>query len=218
MTKTCADHTPSWFTGHWRDWHRGHGCYQDDGKDRSNAAVMEIEQHKANERSGFLTDAELSVLRARTTSGDELLVRAIEELKERRSAQRDARQARRDARQTTVFEWCVAAFGVDQANIAQRALRLLEEAIEVYQAAGGDPAMGHKLIDHMFAAPAGDLQQELGGVGVCVLALAAAVGCSADEVEQREVEWVTSKPLAHFAARNQAKIDAGFLAKDRKVP
>lgn len=82
----CKDPSPSWFTGHWRDWHRGHGCYQDDGKDRSNAAVIEIEQHRQNAATGYLTDAELAFLRARTTSGDTLLVRALDELKARRAA------------------------------------------------------------------------------------------------------------------------------------
>lgn len=83
--KPCTDNAPSWFVGHWRDWHRGHGCDRDDGKDRSNAAVIEIEQHRRNAATGYLTDAELSFLRARTTSGDDLLVRALDELAARRS-------------------------------------------------------------------------------------------------------------------------------------
>ena len=205
----CSNPTPSWFVGHWREWHRGHGCEQDDGKPRSDAAKTEVTQHAANASTGYLTDAELIFLRARTTSGDTLLVRALDELTARRSSQRDARQA-------TVFQWCIAAFGSDQANITQRALRLLEESIEAYQAAGGDRAMGHELLDYVFDRPPGEIQQELGGVGIGVLALAAAAGCSADEAERREVDRVMSKPLSHFAARNQAKIDAGFLAKGRK--
>ena len=87
MTKTCTNSTPSWFVGHWREWHRGHGCEQDDGKPRSDAATKEITQHQANESTGssFLTDAELSFLRGRTTSGDTLLVRALDELTARRN-------------------------------------------------------------------------------------------------------------------------------------
>ena len=85
-TPPCTDHTPSWFVGHWRDWHRGHGCDQDDGSARSDVAVTEIEQHTANEATGFLTDAELSFLRASTTSGDTLRVRALDELAARRAA------------------------------------------------------------------------------------------------------------------------------------
>ena len=62
--KPCPSGTPSWFTGHWRDWHRGHGCGQDDGKPRSDAAIAEIAQHEANKATGYLTDAELRFLRA----------------------------------------------------------------------------------------------------------------------------------------------------------
>jgi hypothetical protein len=83
--KPCPNGTPSWFTGHWRDWHRGHGCDRDDGKPRSDAALTEIAQHEACKDTGYLTDAELGLLRARTTSGDTLLVRALDELAARRA-------------------------------------------------------------------------------------------------------------------------------------
>ena len=106
MRKPCTNNTPPWFTGHWRDWHRGHGCDQDDGKDRSDAAVMEIEQHRQNAGTGYLTDAELSFLRARTTSGDTLLVRALDELRDRRRADKQRTVAAFDhsARTTKHFE------------------------------------------------------------------------------------------------------------------
>lgn len=85
MKEDCPNNTPPWFVGHWRDWHRGHGCNKDDGKSRSDAATIEVEQHATNTRTGFLTDAELSFLRAATTSGDTLRVRALEELAARRA-------------------------------------------------------------------------------------------------------------------------------------
>jgi hypothetical protein len=84
----CTNYSPSWFVGHWRDWHRGHGCNMDDSKPRSDAATTEIAQHEANVATGFLTDAELRFLRAATTSGDDLRVRALDELAERRAAER----------------------------------------------------------------------------------------------------------------------------------
>ena len=86
LSESCTNHTPSWFVGHWRDWHRGHGCDRDDGKPRSEDAKTEIAQHEANAATGFLTDAELSFLRASTTSGNELIVRALDELVARRAA------------------------------------------------------------------------------------------------------------------------------------
>lgn len=86
--KPCTNGTPPWFTGHWRDWHRGHGCDRDDGTPRSDDAKTEIVQHEANAATGFLTDAELRMLRASTTSGNDLLVRALDELAARRARER----------------------------------------------------------------------------------------------------------------------------------
>ncbi|HSX22840.1 MAG TPA: hypothetical protein VLE97_08725 [Gaiellaceae bacterium] len=88
LGKPCTNSTPPWFTGHWRDWHRGHGCDRDDGKPRSDEARLEIEQHAANAGTGYLTDAELRFVRAATTSGDVLLCRALDELAVRRGAQK----------------------------------------------------------------------------------------------------------------------------------
>ena len=88
MNKTCTNNTPRGFVGHWREWHRGHGCDNDDGKPRSDEARHEIAQMKANETTGYLTDAELRHLRAATTSGNELLCRALDELAARRVGDR----------------------------------------------------------------------------------------------------------------------------------
>jgi NTP pyrophosphatase (non-canonical NTP hydrolase) len=144
----------------------------------------------------------LDDIRARRQQGEAAITEAL-------AAQREMR----DARQARVAEWCAAAFGIDQASsVEQRGLRLLEEAIEAYQAAGCNREQAHKLVDYVFARPPGKLAQELGGVGITTLALANACGASADAEEARELERVLSKPLAHFAARNQVKNDAGFAA------
>jgi len=85
--KPCSIHTPPWFVGHWRDWHRGHGCDRDDGKPRSPTGEIEIAQHEECRGSGFLTDAELRMLRAATTSGNGARVRALDELAARRAGE-----------------------------------------------------------------------------------------------------------------------------------
>lgn len=122
-------------------------------------------------------------------------------------------------RQKRVHEWCVAAFGQEHASsIPQRAIRLLEESIEAYQSVGADKEMAHKLIDYVFERNAGNLSQELGGIGITVLALAEAAGLSADDEEQRELERVLAKPLAHFAERNEYKNQAGFVAQPAAPP
>lgn len=117
----------------------------------------------------------------------------------------------RDTRQAETHVWCIAAFGEDDAcSIPRRGLRLAEEAIETAQACGCDAEMLHRLIDHIYAKPVGELPQELGGLGVTMLALAEAAGVSADEAERNEIARVRAKPLAHFAARNAAKKARGF--------
>jgi len=119
----------------------------------------------------------------------------------------------RITRQRRVNDWAVDAFGIQQAiNPKQRALRLLEEAVEAYQAVGGDKVLAHLTVDVMFDRPAGDPAQELGGVGVTLLALGASLGLSADLEESREIARVLSKPLSHWTARNAAKNAAGLDA------
>ena len=122
----------------------------------------------------------------------------------------------RDLRQRTIAVWARMAFGEAEATgIPQRGLRLLEEAIEAFQACGGDEAMAHKLVSFVFARPSGTVGQELGGVAVTVLALAAAAGLSAEEEECREVSRVLGKPVREFTDRNASKNAAGFKIERR---
>lgn len=120
----------------------------------------------------------------------------------------------RKARQDRVFDWVTKAFGPDHANsMPQRATRFLEEAIELYQAAEGDLAMAHRLLDFVFNRPVGELHKEIGAVGFTLLSVAAAAGLSADQEEIREVDRVMSKDPAVFAQRNSEKNAAGFDAQ-----
>jgi len=117
----------------------------------------------------------------------------------------------RDQRQQLIASWAEKAFGHEESTgLPQRGIRLLEEAIEAFQACGGDEAIAHKLVAFVFARPPGTIGQELGGVAVTVLALAAAAGLSADEEEAREVHRVLNKPVREFTERNASKNAAGF--------
>lgn len=123
----------------------------------------------------------------------------------------------RDSRQDGVHAWCVSAFGKEHSeNVEQRALRLVEEAIEAAQACGCDLAMLHKLVDYVYSRPVGKIEQELGGVGLTTLALAAAAGLSADDLEAREFRRVLATPLQTFSERNKQKNEAGFQANSAK--
>lgn len=149
--------------------------------------------------------------------GNQWLLRAfcVDRQEFREFAVRDIEFGSRDRRQGQVAAWCAAAFGTAHlASLPQRGIRLLEEAVETAQAAGCKREMCHKLIDYVFDREPGELVQEIGGVGLTLLALCAAAGVSADDLEQTELERVLAKPLDHFAARNKVKNDAGFNVED----
>lgn len=117
-------------------------------------------------------------------------------------------------RQSMIGKWAREAFGDFEAtHLPQRGLRLLEEAVEAYQACGGTKEMAHKLVDYVFGRPVGELSQELGGVSVTLLALAAAAGFDVDFFESKEVDRVLSKPLEFWMERNAKKNDAGLQEK-----
>jgi NTP pyrophosphatase (non-canonical NTP hydrolase) len=110
-----------------------------------------------------------------------------------------------------VGAWCCNAFDSEHAtSLPQRGIRLLEEAVELAQAAGAERAMAHRLVDYVFDRPAGKIGQEIGGVSVTLLALANAAQLSADDEEQLEISRILAKPVEHFTARNQVKNAAGF--------
>lgn len=120
-------------------------------------------------------------------------------------------QHERDARQSTVLAWTRSVLGEALATgLVERGARLVEEAIETFQAAGGSEDMVRRLAGYVFARPVGDLGQEIGGVGVCALALAAAAGLSAESEEAREVARVLAKSPEDVRRRTEEKTTAGL--------
>lgn len=74
---TCTNNSPPGFTGHWRDWHRGHGCDKDDGKPHSEAGIDAIteavHEPRGREPEQTLTMAESKARREGEISGREKL-------------------------------------------------------------------------------------------------------------------------------------------------
>lgn len=117
----------------------------------------------------------------------------------------------RGERQRAVYDWALACFGEEHVtSLPQRALRLLEEAIEAYQAVGGPIDLAHNCVDVVFSRKVGELYQELGGIGVTLLALAQAAGLDANKAEYDEVQRVLSLPPEHFRKRNEEKNKLGL--------
>lgn len=95
-------------------------------------------------------------------------------------------------------------------SIEERASRVLEEALELAQACGVGQVRAMEIAAYVYGRPAGTISQEIGGVGVTLLALAERRGLSADGCEQEELERVLSKSPSHFRERQERKAASGI--------
>lgn len=91
--------------------------------------------------------------------------------------------------QERVASWVRSTLGEETLrNIAERAYRALEEAIELAQACGLGAASAHTLVERVFAKPVGDPKKELAGCQVTLYAAAEAL--SANLESEFEIEMV----------------------------
>jgi len=126
--------------------------------------------------------------------------------------------ANRDSRQAIAIDWSVKAFGEAVAtDKKERALRFLEEAIELAQACGIEFLDIPALAAHVYGKPVGEVAQEVGGVGVTLLILCQNLGLSAEDCEWAELKRILTLGPAHFTARQDAKAAAG-VARKSEVP
>lgn len=106
--------------------------------------------------------------------------------------------------------WVEKTFGISMlTDKEERGMRMLEEAIEVAQAIGVPRERAALLVNVVYDKPAGDVEQEIGGLGTTVLTLATTLGANFLETTEKEVSRIESLPAEHFRKRNVAKAAAG---------
>lgn len=82
--------------------------------------------------------------------------------------------------QKDVDDWMQQCFGPEiAADGTERNHRFLEEALELVQSLGCTTSEAHQLVDYVFARPAGEPAQEVGGVRVTLSAL-----CNAHRINE----------------------------------
>lgn len=113
------------------------------------------------------------------------------------------------------MDWAIRAFGPDQVhNPMHRAIRTVEEAVEMAQARGVPKMTMQRIVDVVYNREPGNFIQEVGG-----LMLTTGVMCAACDVDMEnafliELQRVLDKPLAHFANRNAEKDRLGLKPGD----
>jgi hypothetical protein len=109
--------------------------------------------------------------------------------------------------QDDIGRWCERVFGVHVANDREvRAYRFFEEATELVQAIGLTRDEAHMLVDYVYGRPVGEVLQEIGGTGVTLLALCAALKVDFDSATKLEFNRCDDREvIAKIIAKQQHK-------------
>ena len=109
------------------------------------------------------------------------------------------------------WEWGCRCFGEDHMTTrGVRALRFIEETIELAQACGVPEDRVAEVVRVVYSRPSGDVLQEIGGSMVTLSVLAHILGYDIETAFDIEVRRCLAKDPAHFAKRNKEKIDLGL--------
>jgi hypothetical protein len=115
--------------------------------------------------------------------------------------------------QKRVRRWLESRLGPNAANNPhERAMRMLEEALELAQSIGVDAIEAELLLNHVYAKPPGDIQQELGGASTTLLACADGCGYILSELFHREMSRIESLPPQKFRLRQALNAELGIGA------
>ncbi|WP_367154696.1 hypothetical protein [Methylomonas sp. HYX-M1] len=125
----------------------------------------------------------------------------------------------RQDRQTKILQWTIATFGQATAdNTGERIRRFLEEALELAQAVGLDQDAAQNMVEYVYSRPTGHVNQEIGQVGVSLLALSEHLHINAEHEEFAEFQRITSLPADHWQSRQNAKAGKGIALASSADP
>lgn len=111
-----------------------------------------------------------------------------------------------------VHVWVVTRLGVKAMEPHERAMRMLEEALELAQAMGVTEEEAERLRANVFQKPAGEVAQELGGAAITLFACAESVGQSLLDCGKKEMDRVESLPVDRFRRRQEQNVQEGIGA------
>ena len=115
-------------------------------------------------------------------------------------------------RQKRIFDWSVETYGPSAATFDERALRFLEEALELAQACGIEEDMVGRLAARVYEQEPGPVFKELGQTALMLEALSECRNTDLDEAANAEFERIEGLPKSHFEARHAAKVARGIAS------
>lgn len=121
------------------------------------------------------------------------------------------------ALQERAGEWVRKTFGLEILKSKdERAMRVLEEAIELAQATKVDKARVINLVHFVFDKPVGDVAQEAAGVGFTLLAWGDSMELDIATLIEEEIDRVDDHRLMEkIRKKHDSKVDAGISMKSK---
>jgi NTP pyrophosphatase (non-canonical NTP hydrolase) len=113
-------------------------------------------------------------------------------------------------RHIQMLGWAVITFGSIAAEPHERALRFVEEAIELAHAAGLSGAEMTAIIGRVWARPPGDIEKEMAQAAMTLGIMSATAGINLRAVENAEFDRVQTIPKEEWQRRHAAKVDLGI--------
>lgn len=118
------------------------------------------------------------------------------------------------SKQRRVSTWVRTVFSEKEAtDVPERALRAVEEVVELAQSVGVDAATLHRLVDYVMGRPAGKPAQEIAGTMVTLYAMAGALGVDADTAFEVELERIQQPEVIERCQRRQHEKREALAAK-----
>jgi hypothetical protein len=113
-------------------------------------------------------------------------------------------------RPTEFLRWAVEMFGPIAKDKQERALRFIEEAIELAHAAGLPFSAVELVALRVYDRPPGEVDREIGQAQACLETMAENLGLSADIEAEREFARVKTIPKEEWQRRHRAKVVVGI--------
>jgi NTP pyrophosphatase (non-canonical NTP hydrolase) len=115
-----------------------------------------------------------------------------------------------DDRPSHFLQWAHETFGDIALDRHERALRFVEEAIELAHAIGLQPAVIGTTVDRVYSRPPGAIPKEIGQCLATLELLARVVNVDADSEATAELARVKSIPKGQWEKRHAAKVALGI--------
>jgi len=114
------------------------------------------------------------------------------------------------SRQQEIFVWCVDTFGDGSALPDERAMRCIEEALELAQACGLSQEAVARITDRVYEREPGQVFKEFGQAGLTLEALAQCQDVELHDACDVEFARIIKIPKEEFAERHAAKVALGI--------